>query len=96
MAAKRLSEQEIQAALARHPDWSIVDGKLHRELRFKDFVAAFACIAQVALIAEALGHHPEWFNVYNRLVLDLTTHDVGGLSELDLEFASRVDALFPA
>jgi 4a-hydroxytetrahydrobiopterin dehydratase len=95
MAAKKLSEQEIQAALARHPDWSIVKGKLHRELQFRDFVAAFAFITQVALIAEALGHHPEWFNVYNRLVLDLTTHDVDGLSDLDLEFATRVDALLP-
>lgn len=77
----------------RVPGWQVVGGKLHREFRFASFVEAFGFMAQVALIAEALGHHPEWSNVYNRVTIDLTTHDQGGIGPLDREFARRVNAL---
>jgi 4a-hydroxytetrahydrobiopterin dehydratase len=70
-----------------------VEGKLHRELRFADFVEAFGFMSRVALVAEAMGHHPEWRNVWNRVVIDLTTHDTGGLSTLDVELARRIDQL---
>jgi 4a-hydroxytetrahydrobiopterin dehydratase len=70
-----------------------VGGKLKRELRFSDFVEAFGFISRVALVAEAMGHHPEWSNVWNRVVIELTTHDTGGLSNLDVELSRRIDGL---
>jgi len=75
------------------PAWSLKDGKLHRELRFANFSEAFAFMVRVALAAESMDHHPEWSNVWNRVVIDLTTHDSGGLSSLDLELARRIDVL---
>jgi 4a-hydroxytetrahydrobiopterin dehydratase len=73
--------------------WEIVDGKLHRELQFDDFVAAFGFMAQVAIIAEKLNHHPEWSNVYNRVTIDLMTHDAGGITDKDHDLAARINAL---
>ncbi|MFQ6537398.1 MULTISPECIES: 4a-hydroxytetrahydrobiopterin dehydratase [Aphanothece] len=93
MAAIPLTPEQINALSRELPAWSLLNGKLHRELRFSDFVAAFGFMTQVALVAEAMGHHPEWSNVWNRVVVDLTTHDTGGLSDLDLELARRIDAL---
>jgi 4a-hydroxytetrahydrobiopterin dehydratase len=75
------------------PHWGLVDGRLQRELRFADFLEAFGFMARVALAAEAVGHHPEWSNVWNRVSIALTTHDTGGLSNLDLQLAQRIDAL---
>ncbi len=75
--------------------WTVLNGKLHREYRFADFVHAFAFMTSVALVAESMGHHPEWHNVYNRVTVDLTTHDAGGLSVKDLELAAKMDALYP-
>ena len=72
-------------------EWEVVDGKLHRELTFGDFAEAFGFMARVALWAEKLNHHPEWSNVWNRVTIDLITHDAGGLSELDVELAGRID-----
>jgi 4a-hydroxytetrahydrobiopterin dehydratase len=68
-------------------------GKLHREVAFADFAQAFAFMTDVAREAEALQHHPEWFNVYNRVVIDLTTHDAGGITTLDFELARRAEDL---
>lgn len=93
MARQKLSPAEIDERLAGLEGWSLAAGKLHRELRFDDFVRAFGFMTSVALIAEALGHHPEWSNVYNRVTIDLDTHDAGGLTALDFEFAARVDRL---
>jgi 4a-hydroxytetrahydrobiopterin dehydratase len=93
MAAKPLSPEQIDALPQQLPAWSVVNGKLQRELRFADFNEAFGFMARVALIAEAMGHHPEWSNVWNRVVIDLTTHDTGGLSTLDLQLARRIDEL---
>jgi len=93
MAAQPLSSSQIADLAADLPSWSLVGGKLHRELRFTDFSQAFGFMARVALAAEQLGHHPEWSNVWNRVVIDLTTHDTGGLSDLDLALARRIDAL---
>ena len=74
----KLSPSEITAALSALPKWSVVDGKLHRELRFADFVAAFGFMTGAALVAQAMDHHPEWFNVWNTVRIDLSTHDAGG------------------
>jgi 4a-hydroxytetrahydrobiopterin dehydratase len=93
MAALPLTANEIAALPQQLPLWSLVGGKLRRELRFVDFVEAFGFMARVALIAEAMGHHPEWSNVWNRVTIELTTHDTGGLSDLDLQLAQRIDAL---
>lgn len=91
--ASPLTPEQIQALPQQLPAWSLVNGKLHRELRFADFVEAFGFMSRVALVAEAMGHHPEWSNVWNRVVIELTTHDTGGLSNLDVQLAQRIDAL---
>ena len=93
MARERLSEQQIVAALADLSAWTLADGKLHRDFKFPDFITAFGFMTQAAFIAETLNHHPEWFNVYGRVSVDLTTHDAGGLTELDVELATRMDAI---
>ena len=93
MGATPLSPQQIDEAVASLPGWSVQDGKLHREFQFADFVEAFGFMSRAALVAESMNHHPEWFNVYNRVVVDLTTHDAGGITELDLQPARRIEAL---
>lgn len=93
MAAFPLTPEQINALPAQLPQWSLVNGRLQRELRFADFSEAFGFMARVALAAEAMGHHPEWSNVWNKVVIELITHDVGGLSTLDLELAGRIDSL---
>jgi 4a-hydroxytetrahydrobiopterin dehydratase len=96
--ASRLTPSEIDAALAslnqglRVP-WRLSDQKLEKELRFPNFVAAFGFMTQVALLAEKLGHHPEWFNVYATVRIQLSTHDVGGISDLDFDLARSVESL---
>jgi 4a-hydroxytetrahydrobiopterin dehydratase len=89
----KLTDSEIQARLAEIPGWRVVNGKLHREMQFADFVTAFGFMTQVALLAEKRDHHPEWFNVYNKVVIDLTTHDAGGISAKDFELAKAMEAL---
>ncbi len=75
-----------------HPDWDLVSGKLHRELNFPSFVDAFAFMTAIAIHAEKADHHPEWSNVYNRVVIDLVTHDANGITEQDLALATTIDA----
>jgi len=89
----KLSDAEVQTRLAQLPSWSLKAGKLHREYQFADFVAAFGFMAKVALVAEKRDHHPEWFNVYNKVVVDLTTHDAGGISAKDFDLAAVMDKL---
>lgn len=93
MAAIPLTPEQIHGLATVLPAWQLVNGKLQRELRFADFSEAFGFMARVALAAEALGHHPEWSNVWNRVTIALTTHDTGGLSTLDVELARRIDHL---
>jgi 4a-hydroxytetrahydrobiopterin dehydratase len=71
--------------------WAVVDGKLHRELEFKDFVEAFGFMAKVALLAEKADHHPDWSNSYNKVVLDLVSHDKGGITDRDLDLAKAIN-----
>lgn len=89
----KLSETEISRHLESRPDWSVVGGKLHRELKFADFNEAWGFMCRVALVAERMNHHPEWFNVYNTVKIDLTTHDAGGISARDFALAEKIDAL---
>jgi len=93
---RKLNGAEVAARLAELPEWQIVDGKLRRELLFDDFVRAFGFMSSLALVAESRNHHPEWSNVYNRVVVEWNTHDVGGLSELDFELAAATDRLASA
>jgi len=93
MKRERLTEQEIISALRELPGWTLHAGKLHRELHFPSFVEAFGFMSSIALVAESLNHHPEWSNVYGKVVLDLSTHDAGGITSLDVEFAKRANAL---
>lgn len=91
----RLSDGDRAAALARLGGWSSVAGRdaIHRRFQFKSFNEAFGFMARVALMAEKLDHHPEWFNVYNRVDITLTTHDAGGMTALDVQFAEAIDAI---
>ena len=93
--AKRepLSEQEISAALAGLPGWSVAGGKLRREYRFPDFIHAFGFMATAAIAIEKMNHHPEWFNVYNRVTVELVTHDAGGITHNDIELARKLEAI---
>ncbi|MFM8277190.1 MAG: 4a-hydroxytetrahydrobiopterin dehydratase [Cyanobium sp.] len=94
--AEPLTAAELQTLPEQLPQWSVRNGKLHRELLFANFSEAFAFMTRVALAAEQLNHHPEWSNVWNRVTLDLITHDTAGLSTLDLELARRIDIILQA
>lgn len=92
-SAKLLSADELDRVLPSLDGWNVQNGKLHRQFQFKSFVEAFGFMSSLALVAEAMGHHPEWFNVYNRVTIDMTTHDAGGITNLDLEFARKANEL---
>ncbi|HEY9617526.1 MAG TPA: 4a-hydroxytetrahydrobiopterin dehydratase [Microcoleaceae cyanobacterium] len=93
MSAPVLPPDQLNAALSQLPGWSVKAGKLHRKFQFGSFVEAFGFMSSVALIAEGMGHHPEWFNVYNRVTIDLTTHDSGGITAKDIELATKANEL---
>lgn len=88
----KLNDEQLREALAALPGWTIEGGKLHREYRFPDFVHAFGFMATSAVAIEALNHHPEWFNVWNKVIIDLTTHDSGGITSKDVELAGKLEA----
>jgi 4a-hydroxytetrahydrobiopterin dehydratase len=94
MAAKKLTEAEVQEGLSEAHGWTLQGGKLHRAFECQDFIAAFGNMTRVALVAEAMNHHPEWFNVWNKVVIDLNTHSVGGISELDFKLAGKINEIF--
>ena len=91
--APRLTAADIRGALQSLPDWSLQDDKLHRVFRFADFVAAFGFMSRVALLAERINHHPEWSNIYRTVVIDLTTHDVAGITQKDIDLAMAISRL---
>jgi 4a-hydroxytetrahydrobiopterin dehydratase len=93
-AANRLTDAERAAALAALPGWTLVEGRdaMRRSFKFADFNQAFGFMSRVALHAEKMDHHPEWFNVYNRVDVVLSTHDAGGISARDVALAKLIDA----
>jgi len=93
MATARLDEQGIEERLQSLPDWQRDGDHLRRSFRFGSFVEAFSFMTGVALQAEAMNHHPEWNNVYNRVDIALTTHDAGGITEKDFLLAAKIDDL---
>lgn len=95
---EKYSAEQIQTALealnadkGAEQQWQICEGKLSKTFKFKSFIRAFGWMSQIAIWAEKLNHHPEWYNVYNKVDVKLTTHDVGGLSELDFKLAAKMD-----
>jgi 4a-hydroxytetrahydrobiopterin dehydratase len=95
MTVAKLADQEIAAALARLPGWSRVDGRsaIAKRFQFADFNAAWGFMCRVALAAEKQNHHPEWFNVWNRVEITLSTHDAGGLSARDVKLAEAIEQI---
>lgn len=93
--AARLASQEIRQELAKLDGWELTASEtaIRRQFRFRDFSEAFGFMSRVALAAEKLDHHPDWSNVYNRVEVVLTTHDTGGLTELDFKLAAAMDKL---
>ncbi|MBI2185344.1 MAG: 4a-hydroxytetrahydrobiopterin dehydratase [Thaumarchaeota archaeon] len=88
---RKFSEAEIKKELAELKGWKIINGKLSRSFKFADFNEAFGFMTRVALEVEKMNHHPEWFNVYNQVKIDLVTHDVGGLSNFDFKLANIIN-----
>ncbi len=91
---RKLTKEEIKKELSKATRWKIVNGKLHRDFVFDNFEEAFSFMTRGALEIEKLNHHPEWFNVYNKVSIDLVTHDVGGLSNYDFKLAAILDRIF--
>lgn len=93
MTMGKASEQEIQVFLDKHRAWSISHDKLHREFVFDNFVQAFGFMTQAALYAEKSDHHPEWFNVYKKVIVDLSTHEAHGITERDFSLADKMEQI---
>lgn len=91
---RKLSEIEIEKEVAELDRWKLVSGKLNRIFQFQNFVQAFGFMTRVALEAEKMNHHPEWFNVYNRVEISLVTHDLNGVSTYDVKLAHIINKLF--
>jgi 4a-hydroxytetrahydrobiopterin dehydratase len=88
-----LSADELQVRLQSLPSWELVGGQLHRSFTFTDFAEAFSFMTEVAAIAEELDHHPNWSNVWNIVEIGIVSHDAGGITDLCVELARRIDAL---
>ena len=93
MKASLLNNQEMESLTIKLPEWDYLEKKLIREFKFANFIEAFAFMTKVAIIAEGMNHHPEWSNVYAQVKIQLTTHDLGGVSNLDLELANQINSL---
>jgi 4a-hydroxytetrahydrobiopterin dehydratase len=89
----RLSQIDIDEQLKDLPGWSIVNEKLHKEFQFESFNQAFGFMTRAAMEIEKMNHHPEWFNVYNRITIELTTHDAGGITKNDITLARILNSL---
>ncbi len=89
---RKFSGSELKDALQNLPGWSVANGKLHKEYKFPDFIHAFGFMTTAALGIEKMNHHPEWFNVYNRVTVDLTTHDADGITFKDVDLAKLLDS----
>ena len=93
MAAPKLTPEALKTAMRELPAWSIQHEKLHREYKFPDFAHAFGFMAAAAIEIDKRDHHPEWLNVYNRVTIDLTTHDSNGITQKDVDLARLLEQL---
>jgi 4a-hydroxytetrahydrobiopterin dehydratase len=91
----KFTDEEVRQGLARVPKWTLREGALHRDFAFADFGQAFAFMTRVALAAEKANHHPDWSNSWNKVSIDLSSHDVKGLSRRDFDLAAAIDAMIP-
>ena len=89
----RLSQEDINEELKNLPGWSVVNEKLHKEFQFESFNQAFGFMTRAAMEIEKMNHHPEWFNVYNKITVELTTHDAGGITKNDVNLAKILNSL---
>ena len=89
----KLSQSDIDEELKNLPGWSVVNEKLHKEFQFETFNQAFGFMTRAAMEIEKMNHHPEWFNVYNKITIDLTTHDAGGITKNDVNLARILNSL---
>ena len=90
---KKLTQEQIQQALHTLEGWKLKEAKLYRQYTFQDFVQAWGFMSKAAILAEKMNHHPEWSNVYNRVEVYLTTHDAGGITELDTALAKQMNEI---
>ncbi len=90
---ERLTQEDIDEKLKNLPGWSVVNEKLHKEFLFDTFNQAFGFMTRAAMEIEKMNHHPEWFNVYNRITIELTTHDAGGITKNDTNLARILNSL---
>jgi 4a-hydroxytetrahydrobiopterin dehydratase len=88
-----LSKDLIEQGLQGLPGWALKDGKLHKSFKFKNFIQAFGFMSQVAIVSEKQNHHPEWFNVYNEVIVDLVSHDSKGVTPRDIKLAGSMDKI---
>jgi 4a-hydroxytetrahydrobiopterin dehydratase len=93
MTLAKLTEEQIQKELANLQGWSVVNGKLHKDFVFADFIEAFGFMSKAAIHIEKMNHHPEWFNVYNKIKVELVTHDAGGITQNDINLARTLNSL---
>ncbi|MCB9422468.1 MAG: 4a-hydroxytetrahydrobiopterin dehydratase [Ardenticatenaceae bacterium] len=94
MVRRKLEPEEIKSALADLPGWQLLDGRLHKTFKFASFARAMGWMTSVAIVADKMDHHPEWSNVYNRVTVDLMTHDLGNVvSSWDVELARQMEGL---
>jgi 4a-hydroxytetrahydrobiopterin dehydratase len=93
MPSTKLTPSEISSQLLKLPDWSVKDGKLHRDYQFPNFSLAIGFMMSAAVLIEKKDHHPEWFNVYNKVTVDLTSHDAGGITARDFDLASALEQI---
>jgi len=89
----KATDDQLQTFLKQNGHWAIDNEKLHREFKFENFIQAFGFMTQVAMHAQCMDHHPEWSNVYNKVVVDLTTHEAGGITDKDFELAKKIDCV---
>lgn len=90
---RKLTDKEIGSEVNKMPGWKVVNGKLSKSFEFKDFIEAFSFMTRVAMHAEKMNHHPEWFNVYNKVNIDLVTHDLNGISNYDMKLANAINKI---
>lgn len=95
MFPMRLNQEQLGESVSRLEGWSLEEGKLCRYFAFDNFIEAFAFMTRVAILSEKVDHHPEWFNVYNRVEVRLTTHDAGGITQRDIDLAAGINGLCP-
>ena len=93
MVPEKLSDEQIRKELSDIPGWNVMNGKLHKDFIFKDFIDAFGFMSRAAIHIEKMNHHPEWFNVYNKIKVDLVTHDAGGITQNDINLAKILNSL---